>query len=96
MDADGKVLSLEEKPQNPKSSYAATGCYVYSNSCFEIIRNMQPSARGELEITDLSKVFLERGELTATVLEDDWIDAGTFESLHQAAVMVRERKFNGE
>jgi len=85
------VVSLEEKPAHPKSHYAATGCYVYDNRCFEIIKNMKPSARGELEITDVSKQYLEMGELTASTLKDEWIDAGTFESLFRAAQLVRER-----
>ncbi|MBI3331802.1 NTP transferase domain-containing protein [Candidatus Peregrinibacteria bacterium] len=89
---EGKILSIEEKPKKPKSDLAVTGCYVYDHRCFEVIRTMKPSARGELEITDVSRWYLERGELTATILKDEWIDAGTFESLHRAAVVVRERK----
>lgn len=85
-----KVISLEEKPQNPKSDLAVTGCYLYDKHCFEIIRNMKPSARGELEITDVSKVYLEKNQIEASVLQEDWIDAGTFESLFQAAARVRE------
>lgn len=92
IDATGRVLSLEEKPADPRSNYAATGLYLYDEHCFELIRSLAPSARGELEITDLSKKYLERGALRATVLKDEWIDAGTFESLHKAAVIVRDRK----
>ncbi len=92
VDVQGKVLSIEEKPLAPKSSYAVTGCYLYDSRCFEAIDTLQPSARGELEITDLSRWYLERGELSATVLTDEWVDAGTFESLHRAASIVRERK----
>ncbi len=90
--ADGKVLSIEEKPLRPKSPYAVTGCYIYDSRCFSAIDTLQPSARGELEITDLSRWYLDRGELVATVLQDEWVDAGTFESLHRAASLVRERK----
>lgn len=86
-----KVLSIEEKPTQPKSNLAITGCYLYDNRCFEIIRNLQPSARGELEITDVSKEYLKSGTLSATHLHDEWIDAGTFESLFRAASLVRER-----
>ena len=86
------VLSLEEKPQKPKSKYAVTGCYCYDSHCFEIIKNMKPSDRGELEITDVSKEYLKRGELTATILKKEWIDAGTFESLFRAAELVRSRQ----
>jgi glucose-1-phosphate thymidylyltransferase len=86
------VVSIEEKPQQPKSNLAITGCYLYDNRCFEIIRNLKPSARGEFEITDVSKEYLNTGELGATHLRDEWIDAGTFESLYKAAATVRERK----
>jgi glucose-1-phosphate thymidylyltransferase len=92
MDANGTVLSIEEKPQKPKSNYCVTGCYLYDEHCFEMIRNQKPSARGELEITDVSKAYLAKGTLKATVLKDDWIDAGTFESLFRAADLVRKRK----
>lgn len=92
VDAQGKVISIEEKPKKPKSRFAVTGCYVYDNRCFEIIRNLKPSARGEFEITDVSRWYMEHGELTASVLKDEWIDAGTFESLYRAASVVRERK----
>ena len=87
-----KVISIEEKPLKPKSKLAATGCYVYDARCFQVIRDMKPSARGELEITDVSGWYLKEGQLHATVLKDQWIDAGTFESLHKASVLVRERK----
>ncbi len=92
VDATGKVLSIEEKPKNPKSNLCVTGCYLYDEHCFEMIRNQEPSARGELEITDVSRAYLEKGVLRATVLKEDWIDAGTFESLFKAAELVRKRK----
>ena len=85
------VIGIEEKPEDPKSNNAITGCYAYDNRCFEVIRNLEPSSRGELEITDVSKWYLEQGELHATVLQDKWIDAGTFESLFLAASEVRGR-----
>lgn len=87
-----EVVSVEEKPAHPKSNYAVTGCYIYDRNCFEHIRDLAPSPRGELEITDLSKSYLNEGKLTATILRDEWIDAGTFESLHRAAVLARERR----
>lgn len=87
-----RVTGIEEKPAQPKSNYAVTGCYVYDNTCFDIIRNMKPSARGELEITDVSREYLKQGNLRATVLKDDWIDAGTFESLFKAAELVRSHR----
>ena len=89
---NGQVVGIEEKPQQPRSNLAQTGCYIYDNDCFSIIRNLHPSPRGELEITDVSKAYLQQGRLTATVLQDEWVDAGTFESLHKAAILVRERK----
>lgn len=92
VDAAGKVVSIEEKPAKPKSKFAITGCYVYDNRCFDVIRNLKPSARGEYEITDVSRWYMNHGELTASVLQDEWVDAGTFESLHRAAVLARERQ----
>lgn len=83
-----KVESLEEKPKHPKSNLAVTGCYLYDNRCFEIIQSLKPSARGELEITDVSKQYLAWGELTATVLKGWWVDAGTRESLKRAEELV--------
>jgi glucose-1-phosphate thymidylyltransferase len=90
--SDGKVVYVEEKPSEPKSNLAITGCYIYDNRCFEIIKNMKPSARGEFEITDVTDWYLQHGELTATTLKEDWIDAGTFESLFLAASKVRDQK----
>lgn len=87
------VLDIEEKPATPKSNLAVTGCYLYDPRCFEFIRTQQPSARGELEITDVSRRYLELGELQASVLQNEWIDAGTFESLYRATSVVRERRF---
>lgn len=89
---NGTVLSVEEKPATPKSDFAVTGCYLYDARCFDIIRNLKPSARDELEITDVTRWYLDHKELRATVLKDEWVDAGTFESLHRAAVLVRDHK----
>ena len=90
MDGD-RVISVEEKPAEPKSNLAVTGCYVYNNRCFDVIRNLKPSARGEMEISDVSDWYAKQGELKATVLKNEWIDAGTFESLFEAAVIRRDR-----
>lgn len=87
-----KIISIEEKPSQPKSNLIQTGCYLFDNRCFEIIRNLKPSIRGEYEISDVSKWYIEHGEAEATILQDEWIDAGTFESLFKAAGSVRERK----
>ena len=91
---DDRVISIEEKPQQPKSSLAHTGCYLYDARCFEIAKNLTPSTRGELEISDISKWYLDQNELTATILRNEWIDAGTFESLFKAAELVRKREIS--
>ncbi|TSC59201.1 MAG: glucose-1-phosphate thymidylyltransferase [Candidatus Peregrinibacteria bacterium Greene0416_19] len=87
-----RIISIEEKPTKPKSDLAVTGCYVYDKHCFDIIRKLPPSPRGEIEITDVSRAYLERGALKATVLREEWMDAGTFESLFRAAELVRRRQ----
>jgi len=89
---NGIVKEIIEKPTAPKSNLAVTGCYVYDKRCFDVIRTMKPSPRGELEITDVSDWYVKQGEAKATMLKDEWIDAGTFESLHKAAGLVRARQ----
>ncbi len=86
------VTSIEEKPRKPKTNLAVTGCYVYDNDCFDFIRTMVPSPRDELEITDVSRWYCGQGKAKATMLQKDWIDAGTFESLFHAAELVRKKK----
>lgn len=90
-DEGGKVLSLEEKPKNPKSNYCVTGLYFYDNRVCEFARMVQPSARGELEITDLNKIYLAQGELEAVTLGRGyaWMDTGTVNSLAYATEFVR-------
>ena len=89
-DADGRALDIEEKPANPKSNFAVTGLYFYENDVLDIAGSLRPSARGELEITDVNRAFLERGRLHVELMGRGiaWLDTGTHESLLQASMYI--------
>ncbi|MBL7900507.1 MAG: glucose-1-phosphate thymidylyltransferase RfbA [Bacteroidia bacterium] len=90
-DKDDKVISIEEKPQHPKSNYAVPGLYFYDNSVVEIAKTLKPSPRGEYEITDVNKEYLKRGKLRVSIMDRGtaWLDTGTFHSLMQAGQFVQ-------
>ena len=85
-----KVIGIEEKPKEPKSNFAVTGLYIYDSDVFDAIKTLEPSGRGELEITDVNNYYISKGAMEYGVLEGFWSDAGTFESLLRASIMVKE------
>jgi len=87
-----EIVSITEKPKKPKSDYAVTGIYMYDRQVFDIIKKLKPSGRGELEITDVNNAYLKKNELTYSVLDGWWTDAGTFESLLRANNLVAEKE----
>lgn len=91
-DQNQKAISIEEKPKQPKSDHAVTGLYIYDNSVVEKAAALQPSPRGELEITDLNNVYLRESTLDVAPVSGRWLDTGTFESLHEAILFARERE----
>jgi glucose-1-phosphate thymidylyltransferase len=93
---DGRIVRIEEKPLEPKSSYAVTGLYFFDKSVFEKIGRLTPSARGELEVTDINNMYLDEGALTYSVLEGWWTDAGTFDSLRRATELVASCNGSGK
>jgi len=93
---DGKIIAIEEKPKEPKSNYAVTGIYMYDSEVFDIIKALKPSARGELEITDVNNAYLKMGTLTYDILKGWWTDAGTPESLFRANELCKDIILNFE
>ncbi|GIO41958.1 sugar phosphate nucleotidyltransferase [Paenibacillus apis] len=93
---DDRIISIEEKPKRPKSDYAVTGIYMFDHRVFEVIKQLKPSSRGELEITDVNNAYIKRGELTFDVLEGWWTDAGTHASLAKANELAKDLVFGEE
>lgn len=92
-DQNMKAISIEEKPAVPKSNYAVVGLYTYDNQVVEIAKNLKPSDRGEIEITDINRTYLERGQLQVNIFDSLWEDAGTFDSLlHVSNIMAQKEK----
>jgi len=87
-----KIISIEEKPRKPKSSYIVTGIYMYDSQVFDIIKKLKPSKRGELEITDVNNAYLKKGELHYDILKGWWTDSGTFDSLLKANTLVAKKE----
>jgi glucose-1-phosphate thymidylyltransferase len=87
---DDRIVGIEEKPKKPKTNLAVIGIYMYDRQVFDYIRTLKPSGRGEFEITDVNNAYIKQGTLTYDILDGWWTDAGTFESLHRAGIMVAE------
>jgi len=89
---DRRITSIEEKPKNPKSKLAVTGLYMYDNQVFDVIKNLKPSQRGELEITDVNNFYISQGTATYEILKGFWSDAGTFETLFKSVRFIRNKQ----
>src|SRR6185295_6922337 len=83
-----RILKIEEKPKLPKSDFAVTGLYMYDHSVFDIIKTLKPSGRGELEITDVNNAYIDRNDMTYSIVDGWWSDAGTFDSLLRTNILV--------
>lgn len=86
------ITAIEEKPPQPKSTYAVTGLYLYDHHVFDIIRTLKPSQRGEYEITDVNNKYIQQGEMSYTIISGFWLDAGTIETMHHASSIVRDKE----
>jgi glucose-1-phosphate thymidylyltransferase len=86
-----RIVSIEEKPEAPKSNFIVTGFYMYDSQVFDIVKTLKPSTRGELEITDVNNAYIEQGTMTFEILEGWWTDAGTFESLYNATCLIANK-----
>lgn len=93
---DNTVMNIEEKPQTPKSNYAVTGLYLYDSTVFDVIKKLKPSARGELEITDVNNYYIHKGLMKSHFVQGEWTDAGTFESLFRANRIARKIVLGGK
>jgi glucose-1-phosphate thymidylyltransferase len=91
-DKDNVAISIEEKPEKPRSNYAVTGLYIYDNTVLKKVANLKPSARGELEITDLNNLYLKDSQLDVAFVDGAWFDTGTFESMHSAIEFARNKE----
>lgn len=91
-DKDNKALTIEEKPASPKSNFAVTGLYIYDNRVIQAAKEIKPSERGEIEITDVNNWFLDKGELEVAMVKGEWMDAGTFDALLDASNIVRDKE----
>ncbi len=94
-DENNQVISIEEKPKNPKSNYAIPGMYIFDNQVSEIAKNVKPSERGELEITEIHNAYLKMNELDVRTFDGDWVDAGTFDSLLKAQSIAKDKLQSG-
>jgi glucose-1-phosphate thymidylyltransferase len=90
-DENKKAISIVEKPKEPKSNYSVTGFYIYDNTVVQKVKNLKPSPRGELEITDLNMVYLQEGSLDVAFVKNRWMDTGTFEAMYEAITFAREK-----
>jgi glucose-1-phosphate thymidylyltransferase len=93
---ENNIVSIEEKPQNPKSTYAVTGIYMFDSTVFDIVKTLKPSGRGELEITDVNNAYIQRKQLSFDILQGWWTDAGTHDSLAKANELAKDILFGEE